>query len=234
MKKLDKFFSEKLTEHSITPSMAAWEKVEARLTKKNNTWLWLRWAAVFLLGVLVLGSVLIRQNEISGKLAVKEKINHPKKGLEKKEAVKEQKLLSENVVPKKKAKTKTKNQVQTHTIKTSVINNKETLAQATIEQETSSAIQEAETSASIKNSTNENIVVNKSIILIYTLDTVELTVKAPSAIVASNDKRESSLKKVARFASEVKNGNSPLSGLRMMKEDLFALDLKKKTTGKKQ
>src|SRR5882762_418315 len=51
--RVDQFFKNKLEDHSITPSENAWTKVEAGLSKKNNTVLW-RWAAaVLLMGALI-------------------------------------------------------------------------------------------------------------------------------------------------------------------------------------
>src|SRR5437899_10228826 len=51
--RVDRFFKNKLEDHSITPSEKAWTKVEAGLSKKNNVALW-RWAAaVLLMGALI-------------------------------------------------------------------------------------------------------------------------------------------------------------------------------------
>ncbi|MEJ0057568.1 MAG: hypothetical protein WDN75_19145 [Bacteroidota bacterium] len=72
MNKLDELFKEKLASHSITPSTGAWDKVEAGLSKKNKGIGWLRWAAVFLLGMLMAGLFLINNNEAPLTISEKE------------------------------------------------------------------------------------------------------------------------------------------------------------------
>ena len=49
---LDKFFKDKLADHTIAPSKEAWTKVESGLTKKNNNIIWLRVAAAILMAGL--------------------------------------------------------------------------------------------------------------------------------------------------------------------------------------
>jgi hypothetical protein len=50
--KVDKLFKNKLEKHSLAPSQQVWEKVEARLSKKNKTIIWVRIAAALTLTVL--------------------------------------------------------------------------------------------------------------------------------------------------------------------------------------
>jgi hypothetical protein len=74
------------------------------------------------------------------------------------------------------------------------------------------------------------------IVLTYTLETIEekTAETKTEATVAVVDQKESSLKRAVKFARNVKNGDTPLIGLRGMKDELFARELKKKTTTKKQ
>ena len=69
MNKLDEFFKEKLTDHSIAPSTGAWQKVEAGFSKKNKGVAWLRWAAVFLLGAFLLGTLWMQRENTSAPMA---------------------------------------------------------------------------------------------------------------------------------------------------------------------
>ena len=48
MNKLDAIFKDKLSNHTMMPSAAAWDKLEAGLTKKNEGIAWMRWAAVLI------------------------------------------------------------------------------------------------------------------------------------------------------------------------------------------
>ncbi len=68
--------------------------------------------------------------------------------------------------------------------------------------------------------------------LTYTLQEIEEPVMSES-LVADNQQKEKSFKKVIDFARTVKNSDSPIGNLRSMKEELFALELKKKNSSKK-
>ncbi|MEJ0057569.1 MAG: hypothetical protein WDN75_19150 [Bacteroidota bacterium] len=70
--------------------------------------------------------------------------------------------------------------------------------------------------------------------MVYTLETVEPAHEIQHTELVSNDKKEPSLKRMMKFAKDVKNGDAPLGGLRIVREDLFAFELKKKPTSKKQ
>ena len=106
MSMLDEFFREKLTDHSVVPPAGAWQRVEAGLAKKNNGFLWLRWAAVFLLGALVLGAVWMKR-EVASPLVNKKPIPKP---VEKKDPEPiitdhaEDKVESKNVVKERKSR----------------------------------------------------------------------------------------------------------------------------------
>ncbi|CAN5258537.1 hypothetical protein BH09BAC3_BH09BAC3_20170 [soil metagenome] len=238
MNKLDELFKEKLTEYSITPSNAAWEKIESDLSKKNNAVLWLRWAAVFVLGAFVLGTILVNREENTLPLA--EKVESPANATEDihnvAPVVAEHNLASDNYVTKKKNKIKKSSQTPaTYSIiqKEEEEEKEKNIVNATSSEETTSTLVET-TVANVTTSNEKLKETTKSIVLVYTLDAIEPTVETPPAEVVSNDKKDSSLKRVINFAKDVKNGDTPFGGIREMKDDLFALELKKKTTSKKQ
>ena len=62
MNQLDELFSEKLSNHVLTPPTGAWSKIETKLSKKNKGVVWLRWAAVLILGLMA-ATILWTQNE---------------------------------------------------------------------------------------------------------------------------------------------------------------------------
>ena len=233
MSKLDELFKDKLTEHSITPSNGSWEKVEAGLSKKNNTVLWLRWAAVLVLGAFVLGAILIQRTEKTVSSVAKKVDSPANKESEVQKvapAIAEEKLAVDNSLSKKKNKIKKYSQALATN---SVTQEEKEIINATSQEEKTSTL--VETTVADVTSSNEKLKeTNKSIVLVYTLDTIEPTVETSPAEVASNDKKDSSLKRVVNFAKDVKNGETPFGGIREMKDDLFALELKKKTTSKKQ
>ena len=246
MSKLDELFKEKLSEHLIMPSNGSWEKVEAGLSKKNNTVLWLRWAAIFLLGAFVLGAILMQRNDTTPTMA-KENESHDEKTESQPDdkpdhnerqdedhnkiapVATEEKLAVDKSASNKKDKIKKPSKVPpTYTV---AAEEKESINATPTEEKTSSL---AETTVANVTSSNEKLKeTNKPIVLVYTLDAVQPVVETPSAEVASNDKKDSSLKRVMNFAKDVKNGENPF-GIREMKDELFALELKKKTTSKNQ
>ncbi len=229
MSSLDDLFKEKLENHSITPSPAAWNKVEAGLTNKNQQGLWMRWAAVFLLGGLLVGTMWLREKDTPAVLAQKEETpaitDTP---------VKEEQPVPENksedqkvhqaVVTKKRSKQSPPQQVQQIIIKQDV-------AQIIPENNITPIVVE-EIPAVMK--TTETA--SPGIVLTYTLDPIEnKNVEATSeSVAASSGKKDNSLKRAMKFARDVKNSDAPFSELRVMKEELFALDFKKKATTKKQ
>ncbi len=234
MNKLEKLFKEKLTDHSVAPSARAWEKIEAGLSKKNKGVIWLRWAAIFLLGALMLGLFLIRKEDIPLPMAEKKEI--PEKirpEIEKPAiAIVEDKAPSKNKGSQKKAKKSGPVKQIAPQVLIAKEDQKEVaeVAKETTEEPVTDQVETSLTEAPIAQSSKKT----QSILLIYTLETIEPTQESENTEIASVDKKETSIKRVMRFAKDVKNGDAPLGGLRVMKEDLFALELKKKPTGKKQ
>ena len=107
MNKLDELFKEKLSDYSVAPSAGAWQKIEPHLSKKNETMVWVRWAAVLLLGGLLLSALWIQRKDSASPLA-KQKQPVPQKAEMKNHesltpALAEEKSGAKNVVAKKKA-----------------------------------------------------------------------------------------------------------------------------------
>ncbi|CAN5503638.1 hypothetical protein BH10BAC4_BH10BAC4_26200 [soil metagenome] len=235
MNKLDELFNEKLKTHSITPSAGAWEKIEAGLSKKNKPVIWWRWAAVFLLGALLAGILLIRREETvvpltESKQIPETDIESTKKVTQKPVAqVTEEKKVGKDPLRQKKRKADPAQKPLDHN--EIIKEEKEAVAQMTIPLVNDLVVAKEEIVGQVLPASKS--MKSQSIVLTYTLDTIEPT---PSAQIetANVEKEANSFKKVMKFANDVKNGDSPLAGIRVMKEDLFALDLKKKNTSKKQ
>jgi len=64
MKKVDKFFKDKLESHSVAPPDGAWAKVESNLSKKNNVIAWRIAAAILLMGTLITAIIWSQQNSV--------------------------------------------------------------------------------------------------------------------------------------------------------------------------
>ncbi len=228
MSKLDEFFKEKLTDHSIEPPPLVWKKVEAGLSKKNNGVIWLRWAAVFLLGALLLGTLWMQQEDTSAPMA-KDKLSQP-------EGEKENQQPPQPVIAEKQPETKgVVIKKKTKTTRTSIRVIPAGVQQAEVKKEEVDQVTEER---SIQPSKTNSVAqqTSKGIILTYTLDAVitpAVEKPEPAVVVAATEKKGKSLKRMMDFAKNVKNSESPLGELRIKKGELFALDLKKKPTSKK-
>ena len=221
MNKLEELFKEKLSDYAIATPNRTWEKVEAGLSKKNKTIIWLRWAAVFLLGGLLLGSLWLQRQDNSRTLA---KENQPAVRKEEGPIQKsvppmfiEQKSIAKNVRKRKENK----------------INPAPPLLQSVATSEKAPRTEAPSPAPTPPGEipapeiTKLSSPISHGIVLTYTLGPVELLIAD-----AADGKRDKSLKRMVDFAMNVKNSDSPIGGIRVMKEDLFALELKKKTTSK--
>ena len=222
MSQLDKLFADKLTNHAMTAPAGAWEKLEAGLSKKNKT-AWIRWAAILLLGGLWLGALWFREEESALPMA-KEEAAPPFKS--------EKLILPLVVSPAGEENTLAKNQIRQKRInkpgtplpgELKPIHQNEVMPP--LQEET------VNLTAQVERMAEET---SKPIVLTYTLDPVETTKAetAPPVVPVTARKKEKSLRRMMTFAKSVKNGDTPLMGLSDMKEELFALEFKKKTTKK--
>ena len=229
MSTLDDLFKDKLENHSIIPSPEAWNKVEAGLTNKKRPVIWLRWAAVFLLGGLLVGTFWLREKDAPVVLTQKKEIpTKTETPVKREESSKENKSENQKAQPavaiERHPKQSPPQQVQQTIVQQEV-------AQIIPENNITSTVAE-EIPAVVKTTQPAS----SAIVLTYTLDPIEnKKVEATSeAVAASSMKKDNSLKRAMKFARDVKNSDAPFSELRVMKEELFALDFKKKATTKKQ
>ncbi len=225
MNKLEELFKEKLSDYAMVTPNRTWEKVEAGLSKKSKTIIWLRWAAIFLIGCFLLGSLWLQRQDNSSTLA-KESQPVSKDEVSIQKSVPpifiEQKSVAKNARRRKENK----------------VNPAPTLLQSVAASEKAPGMevpspaptQDGEIPA--PEITKLSSPISHGIVLTYTLSPVELPIADAAAIseADADGKKDKSLKRMVDFAMNVKNSDSPLGGIRVMKEDLFALELKKKTT----
>jgi hypothetical protein len=217
--RLDKYFREQLADLPTMPSGGAWDKVDARISKKNNKVVALRVAAaIATIGLLTI--ILIEQNtevrtqQVAGqttkqpdvqKAQVKAKQTEPALTAAAKVESKTQ------LTPRKKLKRATETQIEKN------IELQATVTPDLVVMETTSEAQIASVTSPEKKS--------KRILLVYTLPPIA---KSPQQDVAKTDEEQrTGFQKVMDVAMDVRASESPLGELREAKDDLFALDFKK-------
>jgi hypothetical protein len=216
--RLDKYFRERLTDHSTMPSGGAWDKVDARISKKNNKVVALRIAAaIAAIGLLTI--ILIEQNTKVNTQVAKQTTNQP--------AVQKPEIKAEQTKPAvtDAAKVNSKKQI---TPRQHVKRSTETQAEKNIELQATVTpdlvVMEATSKTQIASVTPPEKK-SKRIVLVYTLPTIA---KSPQQDVAKADEEQrTGFQKVMDVAMDVRASESPLGELREAKDDLFALDFKK-------
>jgi hypothetical protein len=220
MSNVDKFFKDKLGNHSIPPAPQSWEKVESRLSKKNNLSLVLRVAAgIALAGMLVMLILSQTDKRVPAPLVKTDiKTVPPVKS----SAGTEQPKEVDKVLPPQHDRTQVAKQ-SSKKIETPEAT--PTPEPVVMDVPVQDLIAEVEQPQEAK---------PKRMILVYTLPTVAKKTEADAVAVATADEeKRSGLQKVMDAALEVKSGDNPLGDLREAKDELFALEFRKdKNKGK--
>lgn len=230
MNSVDKLFKNKLADEQLPPSPQAWEKLEARLSKKNKTIVWLRVAAaVALVCLLSLALVNLRTTEAPVLTETQPAVKHT----EPKVAVQaEQPLLAESIAENQKpAETKPQSKSVSR-IKKAVVETPAVEMQEAVEKPETTAANTEVLLAEAKEAEEETaaLVAQKPIVIVYTLPSIQPkeTATLPTAtLVAQADGQQRGIQKLWEAAKEVKNSDNPLGDLREAKNELFALDFKK-------
>jgi hypothetical protein len=222
--RIDQLFKDVLSDHKITPSAEAWEKVQAGMTKKNKIIIVWRIAAAFVLfGTLISAWFLLNQDESIRPVKLTEN--------------------TELVVPKKNSSEKPIEQI--------IESTKPNVAQITkqekrkkgnekgdVKEEQNSLSETIPTENNEQQMLVEEIVVvteatqvaqvaktEKAVVIEFTLESISN--EPVIAVVQSTEVENSGLKKILEAARDVKNGESDLGIIRDAKDQLFALDFKK-------
>ncbi len=220
MNKLDSEFNKKLANHTVAPTAATWDRIDAGLSKKNNPVMWMRWAAILvpgtILGLLWLSKpepseIQITQAPTSEKPAV---VASPITAKTQQE-VKPNQLIAgkkkrirhtESAPPAQQPITEP--QVLTISFPESLTSGEDLTIEPALTETAVAVIEES-----------------KPLVLVYTLEPIA------SLSLTQAEEKKTPLGRVMDFAKTVKHSD-PLGGLRVMKDEFLAIDLRKKSTKK--
>jgi len=183
MNQLEELFNEKLGNHAIPPPAGGWERVAANLSKKNKTIVWIRWAAVLVMGMVVIGVIATREST-PVELVSQKKITPPKA-----EDTKQKDLVAVST-PEKKAgkkiarKRPVDTKAKSETTQTLVADVAPTQIGELLQAETLTAT----TEQIAVEPTKESKVAARSIVITYTLDPVVAV--APETVTAHADQKK--------------------------------------------
>ena len=223
MNRLDNYFKDQLREHGTTPSSSAWERVEARISKKNNTSLALRIAAgiaaIGLVTIVVLDQSKDRNKELVAKKQVIEqpKTQPPNEALTIQQPVSPEASSVSSAKATRPAPPAVRNTTQSQNEK-----NVELEATATMDVVVMETIV-AEHSTTVQPEKAKS----KNIVIVYSLPPINKTKSAPEETALADAEKKTALQKVMDVAMEVRASESPLGELREAKDELFALEFKK-------
>jgi hypothetical protein len=214
---VDKFFKDNLGDHSIPPAPGSWEKVESRLSKKNNLSLVLKVAAaIAVAGMFVALMITQTHQPVPAPLAKEEVKSVP---LVKPTPAAERPNEADKVLPVQPDPPGTVARRSTKKIKVpEATTATEQVVLELPKQDLTAEVTQAEAAKA------------KRIVLVYSLPTVgkktEVEVDAV-AVAPSDEEKRTGLRKVMDVALEVKSGDNPLGELREAKDELFALEFRK-------
>lgn len=239
----DNFFREKLGDFQLSSPNSAWDRIESNLDKKSNKLLWLKIAAALLLISVAFGTLIVNKRITTNEFITKggiEKPVTPKKSTD-----------PEKAVPKDSGDTKTKSSIKSPAPKKDKVqkkapapnrpvrnegmnairqNSDENLAQLQTEND-SSAIKPnvlTETSAiAIVTENNDEKDVQRSVKLVYAREQADKYLdKKTLADATTEQKKQSTLKKLLDKAYDLKHNQDPLGELRQKKDEILALNFK--------
>ena len=222
-KDLDRLFREKLADHKVVPSEAAWSKVEASLTKEKKGIVWFRAAAALvLLGLLTTTILWVRSGEETGPAMAK--VDSVKKTPKPRVMMPTPKKVQKSTEPKlpvmKSSSSKTKVYIAQEETKKEM---EQPVQQQEVVSETPLLVAQQEPQLVAQQEQPLVKTTKSSITLTYTLGPIP---SQERAVAAAEEKK--GLQKVVSAARDAKNSEGVLTELRLMKDDLFALNFKKK------
>lgn len=205
MNNIDHIFRDGLAEHTTAPTAGMWERVSSAIPSAKPHQAWYRWAAV-LIPVLAAAAFWFGRPETQPAVAVKE--TTPKQIPQARPVVTEAVASVTVRKPVHKAPTKKEAQVAA--------------TQATLQPET----------ASVEEITLEPVVLEAETVVAVEEPVKPMTIEfilEPVVTEAPHDaaRKESALTRVVGFAQAVKHSD-PIADIRGLKDELLALDLRKK------
>ena len=222
--RLDQLFKNKLSDHTLTPSVNAWDRVKEGLAKKNNRPILFRMAAAILLAGALTTTLFWLSSEdqvpnLSSSSSLRKKpesITHavkPANPSPQSISVENQKTAERPVSKKNRLVRKDIEKVHT------VIEEQNKVSPSVIAEEPLQASGPVTAVASQQ-------MVEKPIVLVYQLEPIEPQRVVESASVPEH-KEKSGLLKAIDFARDAKNGDGGVGELRQAKDELFAFNFKK-------
>lgn len=215
MNHIDRIFSDALGEHTSTPSAGLWQRVEPALPVAAKNASWLRWAAIWIPILFAAGFWLTRPHpEMKSSVALQETTPVSTPAMAEPALTVQPETLAFQPTTRESTRVARLNKnTQPVTIEATTPPEITSMEEITIEPVTL----EEETIAIV----DEPV---KPMTLVYTLDEVAL---APD----EGTKKESALNRVVEFAQAVKHSD-PIGDIRGFKDELLALDLRKKPSKK--
>jgi len=223
---IDSFFREKLEEHSVAPDASAWSRVESGLSKKNKVVVWFRAAAALVL--IAMGTWLFYS------------VNNTTENTEVVAELKSEIKTNEAIVPREEEQVQ--NQLPAVTDETTKnqrvakVDKQRATPETKVEERDEVATPDLTEEPKV--TLAENLVIEKTeiteveigekrepIVIVYELK--DIVKKKPDIDFEELPERKNGLKKVWEIASDVRNGESPIVGLRQAKEEILALNFRK-------
>lgn len=232
--RMDQLFKSKLSDHALTPSAHAWSKIEAGLSKKNKFVIFWRAAAAFILCGLLVGSWIYFQSkagnqtkqlaiENKGGETVTEKLS---KETNPNENSAEQEDTSQSLTVKKQEVVVQSKNLNTNKPQLAIIESK-----LTPDIDKKEKVNEKENEIleviELRTTTMTTVKAEKPIVIEFTLEAIPSN---QTAIAKEDDIGKTQLKRIWDKALEIKNGETELGGLRLAKNELFALEFRKDKT----
>ncbi|MBL7864492.1 MAG: hypothetical protein JNK10_06435 [Cyclobacteriaceae bacterium] len=215
MNKIDAIFRDQLAADTVMPSAGTWEKIESGLSKKNSHIHWMRWAAALIPLVAITGIIMLNRTSQTSQVALS-----PIKDQSTPQPVQAPVVIQPAAITAKSAKPVKRYK--------SLSNPSMPITEPITKMEEVIAARAPESIAPAAEITIEpmaeprvEIAVAKPIVIEFTLESV-----AP-APAAEEPGKVSNLQRMAAFAQTVKHSD-PISDFRVMKDGLFARDLRKK------
>lgn len=229
--RIDQLFKEKLSEHNLPPSAEAWTKVQAGLSTGTNKIVYWRIAASLLLFGLLASAWFLLNNTVeleTQQVAQKDKTIAPpvQKNADDTAIQKVDETLAQTEQKKTEPRQKTKSTL----VATSQQVIKDEKADKVLPLEDNKTLNQAE-SIITESVTTASTVVEKPIVIEFTLPAIEEAHTATIASVNESETKSTGIKKIFETALDVKNGDAEFgNSLREIKNELLAFDFKKDKT----
>lgn len=218
---VDKLFKDKLDAHQVTPSPAAWDKLERQLAKKNSGYVWMRAAAVlalFALGAVVALNWSSKPVAEVVKVGDKQPVQQDPAPLQPEPNItpappREQVAEKKKPAPRKEAVQQELEQPVEQVIEETLTPVEMIVIATPVEVPAPEVLQPADEPAS------------KPVVIVYSLPPVAKKDATPA--VEEAEEKKKGFQRVLEVAKDVKYADNPFGELREAKNDLFALEFRR-------